>query len=438
MHMEKETKILQIANVYYNRGLEKAGYRDLTGAVEDLKICLRLNKYQTDARNLLGLIYNEIGEVGDALIQWVISTNLQEEDNQADHYLREIRKSRGYIEIADQAARKYNQALHYAQNDNEDLASLMLMRMLEEFPQYVKAQQLLALLYLHREDYTKAGRCLYQAQKIDPFDPLTLRYMDIAKRNTGRAEVEKRKMKNAFSHRQMQDDDVIMPSSYKENTGLQSVLNIIAGLVMGTAAVYFLIVPGIRESLNSRHNQEMKLQLETINQQNIRLADLDEQMISAKAAKEQAEQSLAQLTESSEYLRTQFKNLIQIIAYLETEQITKASALYVNTDWELLSQEENLADAIANVQGVMKDTGYKNIAALGDRALDEERDPAKAIDYYLKSLAVRGDSLSVRYKLGVAYSRAGDTETANQYFGDLITNYPDSEFAAMAKAQRGY
>lgn len=436
--MDKATKIRQISNAYYNRGLEKARHRDLSGAAEDLKVSLRFNKYQMDARNLLGLIYLEVGEVGAALMQWVISTNLQSEDNPAEKYLHELRRSRGYIEIADAAARKYNQALHYAQNDNEDLASLMLMRMLEEFPQYVKAQQLLALLYLHREDYTKAGRCLYQAQKIDPFNPLTLRYMEIAKRNTGRAEVEKRKMKNAFSHRQMQDDDVIMPSSYKENTGLQSVLNIIAGLAIGTAAVYFLIVPGIRENLNSRHNQEMKLQLETINQQNIRLDDLNEKLVSADVAKEQAVQGYEQLTQSSEYLRTQYKNLIQIIQYLNTEQLTKASEIYVRTDWELLSGEEQLGEAVAGVQGIMKESGYKFIAALGDRALDEERDPAKAIDYYLQSLSVRGDSLSVRYKLGVAYLRAGDNDAANQYFNDLITNYPDSEFAAMAKAQRGY
>lgn len=66
-----------------------------------------------------------------------------------------------------------------------------LMRMVEEFPQYVKAQELLALLYLHQEDYIKAGRCLYQALKIDRYNPWAQRYMDVAKHNTGKAEVEK-------------------------------------------------------------------------------------------------------------------------------------------------------------------------------------------------------------------------------------------------------
>lgn len=130
----------QIANSYYNLGLEKARQRDLSGAAAALKRCLQFNKTHTDARNLLGLIYHETGEVGAAMTQWIISLNFQEADNLAEEYLRKVHASRGYLEIADQAAKKYNQALIYAQNENADLAVLLLMRMLSEFPHYVKAQ----------------------------------------------------------------------------------------------------------------------------------------------------------------------------------------------------------------------------------------------------------------------------------------------------------
>ena len=46
----------QIANSYYNLGLEKAQIRDLSGAAECLKKSINFNKYQTDARNIMGLI----------------------------------------------------------------------------------------------------------------------------------------------------------------------------------------------------------------------------------------------------------------------------------------------------------------------------------------------------------------------------------------------
>ena len=90
--MDIQKRNAQIANSYYNLGLEKAKLRDLSGAAQSLKDSLHFNKYQTDARNLLGLIYYESGEVSDALVQWVISLNLQPEKNLADHYLDEIQR----------------------------------------------------------------------------------------------------------------------------------------------------------------------------------------------------------------------------------------------------------------------------------------------------------------------------------------------------------
>lgn len=267
--MDVGMKSRQIANAYYNIGLAKAKERDLTGAADALKKSLRFYKYQTDARNLLGLIYHEIGEVGAALAQWIISLNFQQTGNLAEEYLKALQDIPGYLDMADQAAKKYNQSLNYAHNDNEDLAVLLLMRMVEEMPNFVKAQQLLALLYIHHEDYTKAGRCLFQALKVDRYNPLAQRYMAIAKQNTGRAEVEKRKLKNAFSHRQMQDDDIILPPSYKENTGLQSVLNILAGLVLGVVAMFFLVTPTIRDSISSKYTEEVRRGLELVNQKSL-------------------------------------------------------------------------------------------------------------------------------------------------------------------------
>ena len=75
--MDRTRKIRLISNSFYNAGLERAKRRELTGAVEYLKKCLNLNKYHIDARNLLGLIYYEMGEAALALKEWVISKNLR-------------------------------------------------------------------------------------------------------------------------------------------------------------------------------------------------------------------------------------------------------------------------------------------------------------------------------------------------------------------------
>ena len=94
--MDRTRKIRLISNSFYNAGLELAKRRDLTGAVEYLKKCLNLNKYHIDARNLLGLIYYEMGEAALALKEWVISKNLRHRGNIADDYIRDMRDNRQY------------------------------------------------------------------------------------------------------------------------------------------------------------------------------------------------------------------------------------------------------------------------------------------------------------------------------------------------------
>ena len=113
--------------------------RDLSGAALYLKRALQFNKYHTDARNLLGLIFYEMGETSDALTQWVISINLQPDGNRADYYLDEVQRKPGQLEIASQMVKKFNQALFYAQNDSDDLAVLQLKRIVDEKPNFVKS-----------------------------------------------------------------------------------------------------------------------------------------------------------------------------------------------------------------------------------------------------------------------------------------------------------
>ena len=120
-------RIVRLSNTYYNVGLTKARNRDLAGAADTLRRCVKLNKRNIDARNLLGLIYYENGEVADALVQWVISLNLQPENNQADHYLDEIQRKPGQLETESQNVKTFTQALWHAQNGSDDLAILQLL-----------------------------------------------------------------------------------------------------------------------------------------------------------------------------------------------------------------------------------------------------------------------------------------------------------------------
>ena len=86
-------KIVFTSNRFYNEGLEKAQVRDLSGAIVSLRESLKFDKNNIDARNLLGLVYFEIGEVGAALTEWVISQNSRPEKNLANEYISMIQSS---------------------------------------------------------------------------------------------------------------------------------------------------------------------------------------------------------------------------------------------------------------------------------------------------------------------------------------------------------
>ena len=119
----------------------------VTGAVLGLSLIhIYLNKYHIEARNLLGLIYYEMGEISEALVQWVISMNFQENDNRADHYLEQIQRKPERLEVVSQNVKKYNLALQQAQSGSDDLAVLQLTRVVEANPKFIKA----CLLYTSR------------------------------------------------------------------------------------------------------------------------------------------------------------------------------------------------------------------------------------------------------------------------------------------------
>ena len=72
-------KAIKSSNEYYNLALRKAKVRDLSNAVKDLKKSIQLNKENAQARDLLGLIYYETGEIVEALTEWVLSKHYKPE-----------------------------------------------------------------------------------------------------------------------------------------------------------------------------------------------------------------------------------------------------------------------------------------------------------------------------------------------------------------------
>lgn len=282
-------KAQNTSNYYYNIGYDRASARDLSGAIESLLQALRYNKRNVPARNLLGLIYYEMGEAVQAMSEWVMSTNYQQENNLATKYLKELKKDPARLESVDQLARKFNMAIQYAHSEDYDLSILQLKSALSDNPHFVKGYLLLALLYIGTDNYEKARVTLRRVLKIDKANSLAVHYLremgdteeniiEMRKQNVdndglldddyleeivvtedGRAP-KKIEKKNLFQEIKAKKDTSVVRTGQFGQVSLAkySGLYMLLGLAFGVLLFSFFILPGQKKKLRVENEQLIK------------------------------------------------------------------------------------------------------------------------------------------------------------------------------------
>ena len=282
-------KAQNTSNYYYNIGYDRASARDLSGAIESLLQALRYNKRNVPARNLLGLIYYEMGEAVQAMSEWVMSINYQQENNLATKYLKELKKDPARLESVDQLARKFNMAIQYAHSEDYDLSILQLKSALSDNPHFVKGYLLLALLYIGTDNYEKARVTLRRVLKIDKANSLAVHYLremgdteeniiEMRKQNVdndglldddyleeivvtedGRAP-KKIEKKNLFQEIKAKKDTSVVRTGQFGQVSLAkySGLYMLLGLVFGVLLFSFFILPEQKKKLRVENEQLIK------------------------------------------------------------------------------------------------------------------------------------------------------------------------------------
>lgn len=425
-------KVYQISNKYYNEGLERAKVRDLSGAVVVLKKSLEYNKRNINARNLLGLIYFEMGEAVAALSEWVISKHFQPADNDADVYMNEIQSTPTKLDMLNQTTKKYNAALVAAKQGNEDLAIIQLKKVTSLNPHFVKALQLLALLYLKAGEREKALKYLTKAEKIDISNTSTLKYLK--ELNVG---VVDKKEEGKTSNKEInvpKENTVFHASTYKEDKpNIWLFINLIIGVCIGVLAAVFLIVPTVESRNISTIKENEKNYSADLNRQSQTIDSL---------SKEKTE-----LTNQINELQGQIDEISQI-EYDDTiyDELMVASKLY-NT--ELLKGDVNQIDydSIANelskvdpdkLERPQAKELYTQInEAVFIKASEKSYEKGhkdytnRKYDEALVSLlkAYEYDPLNVDavYFIGRTYHQTGDNENAKKYYTIITQEFADSD-----------
>ena len=430
-------KVMHVSNMYYNEGLEKAGVRDLSGAVSCLRQSLQFNKNNIKARNLLGLVYFEMGEAATALREWVISKNLSPEKNIADEYIDKVRSNSTRLDSINQTAKKYNRALALCNQDSKDLAVIQLRKVLSMNPRFIRAHQLLALLYMEQEEWDRAERELRKCLEIDKNNLQTLRYLKEVEQALMPDEGVKRRRKEETVRYQSENEIIIQPLNIREpkrGGGFSTVLNMIIGLIIGVAAMYFLVVPAAQSRVRNEEQQTItKISSES----------------DAKTARiQELEGQIEGLNGNVQDLRTEIEGYAGTGGTIQiTESLLQIAAEYTETEDKQAAadQLEALAgqvDIAAMPQGFQRLYQSMN-AAIGPELSEEYYDVGyqqyytgryeEAVETLSKAVKYDAANADALYHLGEAYRSSGDTANAITTYDKVIELFPDTENARLAK-----
>ena len=426
-------RIQRISNLLYNEGLDKASVRDLSGAITCLKRSLKFNKENVDARNLLGLVYYETGEVVSALSEWVISKNIRGENNVADVYITKLQSNKSKLDVINQTIKKYNQALEYCRHNNEDMAVIQLKRLLTQNPNLIKGYHLLALIYLKQQEYEKARRLLKKAAQIDTTNTTTLRYLHEVEEATGigtnlSSRKFKRQVSPVDSEKRMLgptaymsgNDTIIQPTPFRDSSSVATFINILLGFLLGAAVIWFLAIPANTRKINQSANQQVTDANTKLASESAKVDTLEAEIEEYQAKVDEANETMDAANEKAEG----YEDLLDAAAkYMSGDQTGAGTALAEVSADGLNGNAKTLYDTIlASVKSTIYSTQYSegaNAYASGDYD--------KAIEMLTKATQTDDTQYDAWYYLAFAYYNKGDSENADKIFAQTIQKFPAYE-----------
>ncbi|OKZ59953.1 MAG: hypothetical protein BHV91_00660 [Clostridiales bacterium 44_9] len=420
------SRMLKLSNAYYNEGLEKAKVRDLSGAVLALRESLKINKKNTNARNLLGLVYYEMGMAVEALTQWIISRSFQSSKNIADEYIESIQNNPARLDTVNTSLRKYNQALVYCQQGSYDLAIIQLKKVLSVNGKLLDAHLLLALLYMKVENYARARNEIKKVLAVDCNNTQALRYLKELNQETDKDQPKEEEKNKDYIAYTRDNETIIQPVGVKDNSGFHAILNVVIGLVIGVAVMGLLIMPALQSKKSGELNKAVA---QYSDQVDAKSATLDSLKQENESLKQQAEEATKAASDAADKVSS-YEELLK--AYASYSAGDSAAALQ---ELEAINQDTLSDDAKTLYSSVFSEVGVTAVNDLYKTgyAAYEKGDYDTAIADLGKCYELDNTQGDALYFLARSYHKSGDTENAKIYYQKVIEEFPNTRKATDAE-----
>jgi len=421
-------KLKAISLRLYNKGLEQANNRELTNAIGSLSKAVEFDKTNINARNLLGLVYYEIGEFGQALAEWVISTHFQKEDNIALDYIKRIQRSGRKLEQYNDSIRMFNQAIEYAGQRSEDLAIIQLKKALQLNPNFVEACCLVALCLLKENEKEKALPYIEKALEIDMSNSKAIRYYRELRPNSFIPRREDKSTATIRAHRRRKSKAPFSPMGH--------IIGFVVGAICTAALLLILVIPDRVNVLTKQiedldiKNQNLEIEYSRLKQESQEtISDLEEENRKVLDMNGQLQQRQIALEE------VQKINQVQIL--YNNKKIEDAAVLLYSLDAFNIPEENRATyDELSNKVFIDAASAHYN----NGQSAYSRKDYDKAIVELEKSLLYAREqyySDNALYYLGRIYEEQDNIEKAKEFYSQAIDQYPGTDGAANSKWRLG-
>ena len=424
------SKIYDISDKLYNKGLSYAMANDFTRAQEVLEKSILFNKNNVNARNVLGLVYYETGMISLSLKQWVISSNISKENNPAIEYVEYFQRNSKELQNMNESLKIYNQSVRSAKQKSEDMAIIQLKKAVDLNPKFILALNLLSFCYMRENDNEKALDIIKKVLSIDATNPQALSYFkELCPDGTRLVEsIKIVKTNKAYDEPVKFEPKISRKVRDSRRSKIMEMIIFLAGCICTAAAMFIFIFPGVAN--------EKQEEIDTINS--------DMMILQNKYEEEKAknnENNFEEVAKENESLRLEIANYQKQTEIRSTEdQLISASAL---------SEKKSYSEAVAIIDTInvnnlsgekldeynqLKEKVYKeessNLLKEGTKLVTSKKyQEAKEILDKALLYAVYDEKtkLEVMYYLGKALKELGDTVKAKEYFSQVAENYNFSQ-----------
>ena len=312
------------------------------------------------------------------------------------------------------------------------MAIIQLKKVVANNPQLIKAHLLLALIYIKQDELSRARKLLNAVLAIDKNNTLAHMYMkEIEKKiaakkaETSGSFLPKRKEKE-IDKKPLSGNDVILPkSSYKEpSNGAITIINVLVGVVIGAALIWFLIIPAKNKGLTQDYKKNLQEYSEQLSSSNVELNSMQKELEDVKAQKDALEQQLGVVSGTG----GNNKLLVSVIEaandYIANKPDEAANKL-VDIDVSALPSES-------------AKTLYNTIATATLPAAAQNFYDTGMTEYYKSNYEVAAENLVKAYKCNnsvdsayyaaKSYVALAKTDDAKKYYQYIVDDYSTSGY----------